>query len=178
MKAKDYSLIQAQIYNELEQAKCAITKSSLCDRINCTEYIFDQEKQALIKGGVLYVCQNGFVLREHASMDEKLWHLSWALGLLDTSATHVILDKDLLELAPVAIQSLINSGAMDKDQGRRIKELKNKLTAAMESPKLLLQIYNRVQAILDNHLESKKIGDGKTVVKDFRDLKKFKKEFD
>lgn len=48
----------------------------------------------------------------------------------------------------------------------------------MESPKFLLQIYYSVQAILDNHSEHKKIGDGKTVVKDFRDLKKFKKEFD
>ncbi len=177
MKAKDYSVIQAQIYHELDQAKCAMTKESLCEKINCTEYTFDQEKKALIKSGELYLCQNGYVLKEHASTDEQLWHLSWALGLLDTSATHVVLDKDLLELAPAAVQALINSGQMDKDQGRRLKELRNRLLSAMEGPKLLLQIYHKVENLLDEHLEPKKIGDGKTVIKDLKDLKKYRNDF-
>jgi hypothetical protein len=177
MKAKDYSVIQAQIYHELDQAKCAMTKESLCKKINCTEYTFDQEKKALIKSGELYLCQNGYVLKEYASTDEQLWHLSWALGLLDTSATHVVLDKDLLELAPAAVQALINSGQMDKDQGRRLKELRNRLLSAMEAPKLLLQIYHKVENLLDEHLEPKKIGDGKTVIKDLKDLKKYRNDF-
>ncbi|OIO18089.1 MAG: hypothetical protein AUJ54_08865 [Ignavibacteria bacterium CG1_02_37_35] len=170
--------IQDQIWYELDQARCAITKTSLCERINCSEYTFDQEKKALIKSGKLYVCQNGFILKEYADMDEKLWHLSWALGLLDTSATHVVLDKELLELAPSAIQTLLNSGEMDKDQGRRLKELRKKLLAAMEAPKLLLQIYHKVENLLDGHLESKRIGDGKTAIKDLKELKKYKKDFE
>lgn len=178
MKAKDYSVIQAQIYLELDQAKCAITKESLCKKINCSEHTFDQEKIALIKSGELYFCQNGYVLKEYASTDEQLWHLSWSLGLLDTSATHVVLDKDLLELAPAAVQALINSGQMDKDQGRRLRELHNRLLSAMEAPKLLLQIYHKVENLLSEHLEPQKIGDGKTVIKDLKDLKKYRKDFE
>ena len=177
MKARDYSQIQAQIYTELDQARCAVTKSTLCERIGCSEHILDQEKQALIKSGDLYVCQNGIVLKEYATMNEQLWHLSWSLGLLDTSATHVILDKELLELAPSALQALINSGKMDMDQGRRLKELKTKLISAMEAPKLLLKIYNKVQAVLDNHLDLKAVGDGKTKLTDLKDLKKYKNSF-
>lgn len=177
MKAKDYSVIQAQIYHELEQARCALTKESLCKKLNCKEHEFNKEIKALIRSGELYLCQNGYVLKEYASTDEQLWHLSWALGLLDTSATHVVLDKDLLELAPAAIQSLINSGQMDNDQRRRLKELRNKLLSAMEAPKLILQIYHKVENLLDEYLESKRIGDGKIVVKDFRELKKYLKNF-
>lgn len=177
MKANDYTVIQAKIYYELDQAKCALTKQELCKKINCTEYTFDQEKQALIKSGELYICQNGFILKEYASTDEQLWHLSWALGLLDTSATHVILDKELLELAPAVVQDLINSGKIDKDQGRRLKELRNKLLAAMEAPKTLLQVYNKIEKLLDEHLELRKISNGEKVIKDLKDLKKLVRKF-
>lgn len=176
MKAKDYTVIQAQIYYELDQAKCALTKQELCKKINCTEYIFDQEKKALIKGGDLYLCHNGYVLKEYASTDEQLWHLSWALGLLETSSNHVVLDKDLLELAPAAVHSLINSGQLDKEQGRRLKELRNKLLEAMEAPKTLLKVYNKVEKLLDEHLEMRNIGNGKKVIKDLKDLKKYVKK--
>jgi len=170
--------IQDQIWYELEQAKCALTKETICRKIDCSIHSFDVEKKALLQTGELYFCQDGFILKEYATYDQQLWHLSWALGLLETSSYQVVVDEELLQLAPRAIQSLIGQGRMDETHKRRLSELKTKLISAMVAPKLLLQTYNKVQAILDEKLEPKGIGDGKTKLKDFKDLKKYKKDFE
>jgi hypothetical protein len=98
--------------------------------------------------------------------------------LLETSSIHVTLDKDLLELAPQALQTLIVRGKMDANQGRILNDLKNKLLSAMEAPKILLQTYHKIEKLLNDHIESKTIGDGKTKLTELKDLKKYKKDFE
>ena len=178
MKGKDYTKLQAQIYFALEQAKAPIPKETLCQNLMCSPHEFDQEKKALVKAGELYHCQDGMVLKEYATYDQQLWHLSWSLGLLETSSIHVTLDKDLLELAPQALQTLIVRGKMDANQGRILNDLKNKLLSAMEAPKILLQTYHKIEKLLNDHIESKTIGDGKTKLTELKDLKKYKKDFE
>ena len=173
MKAKDFTTIQAQIWFELDQAKCAIPKETLCERINCSVAQFDDEKKALLRSGDLYFSFYGYVLKEYASYDEQLWHLSWSLGLLETSAINVGLDRDLIQLAPSAINVLINQGKMDKDNAHKLSELRAKIMAMKEIPQLLLKIYNEVEELLSKKMEKTKELEGKKEpIKDFKDLKK------
>lgn len=170
--------IQDQIWYELDQAKGPLSKEMICQRIGCTLNTFNEEKKALLKTGELYFCQEGYILKENATYDQQLWHLSWALGLMEISSQQVVVDQELLQLAPNAIKSLIAQGKFDKIQKGRLNELRAKLISAMEAPQLLLQTYRKVQAVLDDHLEPKRIGNGKTILKDPKDLKKFKKDFE
>lgn len=177
MKARDFTPIQTQIWYELERSKGPLSKELVCQRINCSIQTFNEEKKALLKTGELYFCQEGYILKDYATYDQQLWHLSWALGLMEMSSQQVVVDEDLLRLAPQAIATLIDQGKMDIKQNRRLNELKTKLATAMEAPKLLLQTYNKINTIIDNHLEPKAVGDGKTKLTDLKDLKKFKNSF-
>lgn len=169
--------IQDQIWYELEQAKGPLSKEVLSQRIGCSLQTFNDEKKALLKSGEIYFCQEGYILKEYATYDQQLWHLAWALGLMEISSQQIVVDEDLLSLAPQAVQTLINQGKMDSIKRGRLNELRAKLIAAMEAPKLLLQTYRKVENLLNEYLEPKRIGDGKPVVKDLKDLKKFRKDF-
>lgn len=177
MAKPDTTPIQDQIWYELEQAKGPLSKEIICQRIGCSLQTFNDEKKALLKSGAIYFCQEGYILKEYATYDQQLWHLAWALGLMEISSQQIVVDEDLLTLAPQAVQTLISLGKMDNIKRGRLNELRAKLVAAKETPMLLLKIYNKVENLLNEYLESKRIGDGKTVVKDLKDLKKYRKDF-
>ena len=174
---KNLEQIQYQIWQELSQAQCALTKEKLCERIGCTEYELNEARKPLVRSGELYHCQEGYVLKEYATYDQQLWHLAWSLGLFEVSAIHLEMDRNLLLTAPKAVKRLLADGRMKPDQRIRLNRLRQQLIVAMDMPKKLLQVYHEVQRVLDDEEEELRLlEEGPRKFTNLKDLKRLKKD--
>lgn len=170
---RNVSDLQERILGELDQAKGPLKNENLCTLCQCSEGDLREAKKHLIRTGQIYVCQEGVILKEYATPDHQFWHLAWGLGLLEVSAIHVEMDRELLLSAPKQIKQLLADGRMRPEHQERLNRLRQQLVVAMTVPKTLLQLYHQVENILDYEEEEvKKLKEGVKTFKDFKDLKR------
>ena len=173
---RDTEQLQNQIWFELDQAKCPITKEKFVKQLACSEYEFDEAKKALVRSGKLYHCQEGYVLQEYATYDQQLWHLAWSLGLLEVSAIHIEMDQELLLTAPAVIKKLLTEGRMKAGHRKHLNRLRQQVIAAMDMPKRLLQMYHQVEDVIEHEEEQTRLlTEGPKIFKDFKDLRRLRK---
>lgn len=137
----------AAVYALLDDRQGPVTVEKIRKELNLTPGSFKKAIQELLKTtSGLYVTQNGYVLQQHATEDERYWHIGWSLGLFQVAGEHLVLDTDLLKLTPRAITKLVREGKL-RDPGR-LQQLQMKARERQAVLQKVVHMYREVDRIL------------------------------
>lgn len=96
----------------------------------------------------IYVTQDGICLKKFVSTeDQRLWHLSWSLGLVQSAGEQLVLDEDLLKKVPSALMTLLAEGKL-REHGR-LMALRTKTQKVLGTLLKVANMYRQVGAAIE-----------------------------
>ena len=121
-----------------------ITKSSLKESLSRAYHkYFDEARKLAIRSGSIYVTLKGYIHSNYVdtmSIDDRTLHISWCLGLHETSSRQLLMDEQILLDTPDLARRVLSESTLSPE--KKTELLQNMASKTMQMQNTLTQLSN------------------------------------